>query len=131
VHWQANGRPSPPAQATVAGESVLFVDPAEIPAHADVAKLGQALAASPPRGQLYELMVNLAAYAGLRWGELAALTITQIDQAARRSDPELNSSAGATTLINHALMSGDPRAAALLRRPEPPAREPPEREAGP
>jgi hypothetical protein len=34
------------------GESVLFVDPAEIPAHADVAKLGQALAASPTRGQL-------------------------------------------------------------------------------
>ena len=67
----------------VAGESVLFVDPAEIPAHADVAKLGQALAAAPARGQLYELMANLAAYTGLRWGELAALTITQIDQAAR------------------------------------------------
>ncbi len=83
VHWQASGRPSPQAQATVAGESVLFVDPAEIPAHADVAKLGQALAASPARGQLYELMVNLAAYTGLRWGELAALTIAQIDQAAR------------------------------------------------
>jgi hypothetical protein len=83
VHWQANGWPSPSAQATLVGESVLFVDPAEIPAHADVAKLGLALAASPPRGQLYELMVNLAAYTGLRWGELAALTITQIDQAAR------------------------------------------------
>ena len=50
VHWQANGRPSPPAQATVAGESVLFVDPAEIPAHADVATLGQALAARPAAG---------------------------------------------------------------------------------
>ena len=83
VHWQANGRPSPPAPATVAGESVLFVDPAEIPAHADVAALGQALAASLPRGHSYELMVNLAAYTGLRWGELAALTIAQIDQAAR------------------------------------------------
>jgi len=87
VHRQANGRPSPPAQATVAGEPVLFVDHAEIPAHAGVAKLGKALAARrwrpAPAGQLYELMVNLAAYTGLRWGELAALTITQIDQAAR------------------------------------------------
>jgi hypothetical protein len=49
----------------------------------------------------------------------------------RRQGLELNSSAGATTLINHALMSGDPRAAALLRRPEPPAPEPPGREAEP
>jgi integrase len=62
---------------------VLFVDPAEIPAHADVAKLGQALAATPRRGQLYELMASLAAYTGLRWGELAALTTAQIDPAAR------------------------------------------------
>jgi len=49
----------------------------------------------------------------------------------RRQGLELNSSTGAITLINHALMSGDPGAAALLRRPEPPAREPPEREAEP
>jgi integrase len=83
VHWQASGRPCPPARATVAGESVLFVDPAEIPAHADVATLGQALAARGPQGQWHELMVNLAAYTGLRWGELAALTAAQIDQAAR------------------------------------------------
>ena len=48
---------SPLAQATVAEEYVLFVDPAEIPAHADVAKLGQVLAASLA-GQLSELMVN-------------------------------------------------------------------------
>jgi integrase len=83
VHWQANGRPSPPAAATVAGESVLFVDPAEIPAHADVAALGAALAATPRWGRWYELMVNLAAYTGLRWGELAALTAAQIDPAGR------------------------------------------------
>jgi integrase len=48
-----------------------------------VAALGQALAASPARGQLHELMANLAAYTGLRWGELAALTMAQIDPAAR------------------------------------------------
>jgi integrase len=83
VHWQANSRPPLAARPGVAGESVLFVDPAEIPAHTDVAKLGQALAATPVRGELYELMANLAAYTGLRWGELAALTAAQIDQATR------------------------------------------------
>src|SRR5258707_6029157 len=44
VHWQAGNRPAPELAASVAGESVLFVDPSEIPGHADVAKLGQALA---------------------------------------------------------------------------------------
>src|SRR5258708_142435 len=80
VHWQAAGRPAPEPPASVAGESVLFVDPSEIPAHADVAKLGQALAML---GGLYELMACFAAYTGLRWGELAALTIAQVDPAAR------------------------------------------------
>jgi integrase len=47
-----------------------------------VAKLGLALAAGA-RGNLYELLANAAAYSGLRWGELAALTIPQIDSAAR------------------------------------------------
>jgi hypothetical protein len=47
VHWQARGRPLPEPRAAVAGESVLFVDPAEIPSHADVAKLGLALACVP------------------------------------------------------------------------------------
>jgi hypothetical protein len=45
-----------------------------------VAKLGQALAVLR---DLCELMVSFAAYTGLRWGELAALTIGQIDQATR------------------------------------------------
>jgi integrase len=79
VHWQAQGRTVPELPAAAAGESVLFVDPAEIPAHADVAKLGQALAARPARGEAYELMAVLAAYSGLRWGELAALTAAQVD----------------------------------------------------
>jgi integrase len=76
----ANGRPAPQPPASVAGESALFVDPAEIPAPADVAKLGQALAVLR---DLYELMASFAAYTRLRWGELAALTIGQIDQATR------------------------------------------------
>jgi len=32
---------------------------------------------------VYELMACFAAYTGLRWGEIAALTLAQIDQAAR------------------------------------------------
>jgi len=57
-----------------------WVDPAEIPADADVAGLGQALAAGR-HGDRDELMASTAAYSGLRWGELTALTIPQIDQA--------------------------------------------------
>ena len=84
VHWQARrDRPAAAPEVTVTGESALLIDPAEIPGHADVARLGQALAGSGPRGDLHELMAILAAYAGLRWGELAALTAGQIDQAAR------------------------------------------------
>jgi hypothetical protein len=56
---------------TVAGESPLFVDPAEIPGHAGVARLGRALAGCG--SGTYELMAQLATYSGLRWGELAAL----------------------------------------------------------
>ncbi len=80
VHWQAGDRPCPEPATAVAGESTLFVDPAEIPATADVAKLGQALAALRDS---FELMACFAAYTGLRWGELAALTVAQVDQAAR------------------------------------------------
>ena len=67
------------------GESAQFVDPSEIPAGADVARLGQALAAGR-RGDLHELMANAAAYSGLRQGELFALTTGQIDPAARVID---------------------------------------------
>ena len=84
VHWQpGEDQPVPTPAVTVAGESVLFVDPSEIPAAADVAKLGQALAYLD---QVYELMANFAAYTGLRWGELAALTHTQITPATRTVD---------------------------------------------
>ena len=55
VHWQAGDRALPAAQVSVAGESALFVDPAEIPADADVAGLGRALAAGR-HGDRDELM---------------------------------------------------------------------------
>jgi integrase len=82
VHWQAGGNPLPAPQVSVAGESALFVDPAEIPADADVARLGQALTAGR-HGNRDELMAVTAAYSGLRWGELTSLTIAEVDPAAR------------------------------------------------
>ena len=45
VHWQAGDRPLPPPRVSVAGESGLWVDPAEIPSADDVERLGKALAA--------------------------------------------------------------------------------------
>ena len=82
VHWQAGDRPLPAPRVSTAGESALWVDPAEIPAGGDIGKLGQALAAGR-HGERDELMANTAAYSGQRWGELTALTIPQVDQAAR------------------------------------------------
>jgi hypothetical protein len=82
VHWQAAGRPLPAPRVSVAGESGLFVDAAEIPSGADVAALGQALAGGR-HGNRDELMALAAAYTGLRWGELAGLTIGQVDPAGR------------------------------------------------
>ena len=82
VHWQAGDRELPAPRVTVAGESALWVGPAEIPAGSDIGKLGRALAAGR-HGERDELMASTAAYSGLRWGELAALTIPQVDQADR------------------------------------------------
>ena len=82
VHWQAGDRPLPAPAVSVAGESSLWIDPAEIPSGDDIARLGQALAGGR-LGERDELMANVAAYSGLRWGELAALTVAQVTQAAR------------------------------------------------
>ena len=82
VHWQAGDRPLPAPAVSVAGESALWIDPAEIPSDDDIARLGQALA-DGALGERDELMANVAAYSGLRWGELAALTIAQVSHAAR------------------------------------------------
>jgi integrase len=82
VHWQAGDRPLPAARVSTAGESALWVDPAEIPADSDIGKLGRALAAGR-HGERDELMASTAAYSGLRWGELTALTIGQVNAGAR------------------------------------------------
>jgi hypothetical protein len=80
VHWQPGGREVPEPATAIAGETPLFVDPSAIPSYRDVARLGRALAA---QGSDYELMACFAAYTGLRWGELAALTVGQIAMATR------------------------------------------------
>jgi integrase len=82
VHWQAANRPLPAPKITAGGESALWVDPAEIPADHDIARLASALAVGRHGGR-DELMVHTAAYTGLRWGELTALTILQIDPVTR------------------------------------------------
>jgi integrase len=82
VHWRAGERPLPVPRVTVSGESALWVDATEIPADADMDQLGKALAAGR-HGDLNELMANTAAYSGLRWGELTALGIGQINAAER------------------------------------------------
>jgi integrase len=74
IHWQAGDRPLPTPAVSVAGESALWVDSAEIPSDSDIAKLGQVLG-DLARGERDALMANVAAYSGLRWGEIAALTI--------------------------------------------------------
>jgi integrase len=85
VHWQPGDRPLPAPQVTVAGESGLWVDPAQIPADTDVGRLATALAGGR-NGERNELMASTAAYSGLRWGELAALTIWQIEPGSRVID---------------------------------------------
>ena len=65
VHWQAGERVVPESGVTVAGESGLWVDPAEIPSGADIGKLGLALAAGV-HGDRDELMANTAAYTAQR-----------------------------------------------------------------
>jgi hypothetical protein len=82
VHWQAGDHALPAPAVTVAGEAAQRVDPGEIPSDDDVAKLGHFLA-TRTCGDRGKLMANTAAYSGLRWGELIALTVPQIDQAAR------------------------------------------------
>ncbi|MGH3402149.1 MAG: tyrosine-type recombinase/integrase [Streptosporangiaceae bacterium] len=82
VHWQAAGRPLPAPQVSVAGESSVLVDSDDIPTSEDVARLGHALATGR-YGDRHELMTQTAAYSGLCWGELTALTIPQIEPDSR------------------------------------------------
>jgi hypothetical protein len=57
VHWQAGDRELRAPQVSVAGESMLWVDPAEVPSGDDVARLGRALAAGR-HGERDEMMAQ-------------------------------------------------------------------------
>jgi hypothetical protein len=70
----------PAPTVSVAGESAPWVDPAVIPSPSDIGRLGRALRA---HGEQHDLMASLAAYSGLRWGELSALTVGQVDKPGR------------------------------------------------
>lgn len=65
-----------------AGETDLFVDKRNIPSHADVDAFAKALVKTGNRSW-YELLANLAAYSGLRIGELFDLDVDSIDVNAR------------------------------------------------
>lgn len=64
--------------AKVAGESNLAVDPKAIPSKEDVKSLGKAMAKLTGIWWM-ELMVNLAAYSGLRLGEILDLDLSHVD----------------------------------------------------
>ena len=76
---------------------------------------GQALAGRR-RGDLYELMVNTAAYSGLRQGELFALTADQVIPSSRVIDVDRKVIEVAGTLL-----TGCPRAASGARPSTPSA----------
>jgi hypothetical protein len=115
VHWQPGNRPAPAPQVTMQGETAQYVDPSEIPAAADVARLGRALAAGR-RGDLHELMACTAAYSGLRQGELFALTAGQIDPAARVIDVDRK-----VIEVSGNCSPAHPKAASAARPSTPPA----------
>ena len=73
VHWQAGDRALPAARGQRGGGVRLVGRPGEIPSADDVIKFGQALAKGV-HGERDELMASTAAYSGLRWGELIAMT---------------------------------------------------------
>jgi hypothetical protein len=74
-----------------------------------VARLGQALAVQQ---DLDELMASLAAYTGLRWGELAVRTAAQIGAAPRPSTTSRSSQVTATSAYGR-----DPDAGYIWNRP--------------
>ena len=80
LHWQALGRayqrPTAIKTRSVAGPQV---GPAEIPGHREIAELAAALTEVARAPWWRELMPYVAAYAGLRLGELLALPATVVD----------------------------------------------------
>ncbi|WP_194923279.1 hypothetical protein [Catenulispora pinisilvae] len=73
VHRQPGERSVPEPAVSVAGQSSMFVNVAEIPGHESVAALGTSMLCKRLAPWWYELMPYVASYSGLRIGELLAL----------------------------------------------------------
>ena len=69
-------------KAKQSGQGNLFIHPDQIPSHAEVDALAKA-AAEATGIWWYELMFNLAAYSGLRIGEIIDLDVSHIDTKAK------------------------------------------------
>jgi integrase len=111
------------------GENHLFINSNEIPSHSDVDKLAKA-AAEVSGIWWYELLFNLAAYSGMRLGEIIDLDITQINSESKtirienqclevsgkksRTTPKLNKAR--TTVYPTKTPAGYPLAAQVKRR---------------
>jgi len=69
-------------KAKQSGQGKLYIHPDQIPSHAEVDALAKA-AAKTTGIWWYELMFNLAAYSGLRIGEIIDLDVSHIDTKAK------------------------------------------------
>jgi hypothetical protein len=78
VHWQAGDRPLPrPGSASLATQRCGSTLPRFSPTRTSPSSAERC---TGRHGERDELMAVTAAYSGLRWGELTALTTGQIDQ---------------------------------------------------
>lgn len=78
--WRNRTAHAKTAKAAVQGRSKVFQDPGLLPGHDDVAALGRAMGEKHSR---WELATNLAAYSGIRLGEMIGLRATSFDPAER------------------------------------------------
>ena len=69
-------------KARQSGQGILYINPDQIPSHSEVDALAKAAAANTGIWW-YELMFNLAAYSGMRIGEILDLDVTHIDTKAK------------------------------------------------
>ncbi|MEZ0114684.1 site-specific recombinase XerD [Catenulispora sp. EB89] len=83
VHWQAGDRPRPTLKARICGESTDFIDMASLPRHRDVSALALATQQKRLCRWWRELMPYVAAYSGIRRGEMLALSADDVDSTRR------------------------------------------------
>lgn len=90
VHWMGNskgmdkGRIPVGISPTTQGESALFVSPDKIPTHEAIADLTAGFLLLPRAEVWWALFPMVAAYSGLRLGELLALRASDVDTGKRR-----------------------------------------------